>query len=393
MNSIDLFSNLETILPSTIALTDDQLEQARQQGLTIQNPSQQWQTYLNTLALLGFEQWLRQRASDVSITSPDNSLIQTAEELPVICNVVVNDFRVCLIPIESQPDEVELPAIAVTSPELASHFYISIVIYEEQSQIAVHSFLRYDQLIAQIPLLQPDSNQEYNIPITHFNPDLNCLLLYLRCSLPSAIALPKIQQVSVSPYSPLPTPVRLSAHVEAHSPLINVRRWLQNELDALAQQLSWVLLPPTALENAMRLTAKVTNQPTTQEGFEGVVKQLVRNGMTLPSDARVAYQDLDVGTVAARLYAIAGTLPVDENPPEWTLLIVLGARSHTPLPDGTQLQIRESETVLVQQSLSPPDAYLYAKVIGTLEEQFSVIVTTPDHDTLTLPPFAFQANS
>lgn len=375
MNSMSISDGLEAISPRAIALTEAQVDRARQRCRGVHNAAQQWQTYLNTLALVGFEQWLNQRASDILIQSSHSSMVPSSEVLPVVCNVIVNDFKVCLIPVESQPDEVEIPSITITSPDFAAHFYVTVAIYEEQSQIAVHRFLRYDQLTAQLRSLQPDSNDLYTLPINHFEPDLDRFLLYLRCSQPAAIPLPNIQQTRVTP----------------HYPLINVRRWLQNELDELAQQLSWVLLPPLTLENAMRLTARVVNQPTPQESFESVIKQLVRDGMTLPADARVAYQDLNVGEVAARLYAIAGTLPPNPTP-EWTLLIILGPRSHTPLPHNTQLQICVSETPLVQPTLTQRDSYLYAKVIGTLKEQFEVTITVPDSDPVTLPPLAFQTN-
>jgi Protein of unknown function (DUF1822) len=370
MNSISILGDLETIPPRAIALTETQVDQARQQCQSISDPLQQWQMYLNTLALVGFEQWLHQRASDVSIHSSQPLMLYESEVISAICNITVNDFKVCLIPVESHSDEVELPSIAVTSPDLAAHFYLTVALYEEQSQVVVDRFLRYDQLIAQVRSQQPDPDGLYTLATHHFEPDLDRLLLYLRCSQPAAISLPTAQRLP---------PI---------SPLINVRRWLQNELDELAQQLSWVLLPPLALEDAMRQTARLVDQSTSQESFESVVKQLVRDGMTLPTDARVAYQDLDVGGVAARLYAIAGTLPPDLTP-EWTLLIILGPRSRTPLPRNTQLQIGISETPLVQQTLTRQDSYLYAKVIGNLEEQFEVKITTPNNELISLPPFAF----
>lgn len=379
MNSSSISEELEALLPSAIALTQDKIEQSRQQSLTTQNFTHQWQIYLNTLALLGFEQWLKQRASDILIDSLE-VLTQSTQVFSGFFNVIMNDFKICLIPIESQSDQVELPEVAVTSPELVAHFYIPIAIYEELAQVAVHSFLRYDQLTAQLPLLHPDPDSFYNIPIAHFNSDLNHLLLYLRCSQPSAIPLTAI--------SPQP----FTHSYQSTTTIINVRHWLQSELDELAQQLAWVLLPPLTLENAMRLTARVVNQPTPQERFEGVIKQLVRDGMTLPADARVAYQDLDLAGVAARLYAIAGTLPPDPTP-EWTLLLILGPRSQTPLPRNTQLQIGVSNTPLTQQTLTQQDNYLYAKVIGTLKEQFGVTIIAPNTEPITLPPFAFQANN
>jgi Protein of unknown function (DUF1822) len=375
MNSTRISEGLEAISPRAIALTYEQVTQARQHCQSIPDPAQQWQTYLNALALFGFEQWLHQRASDILINSSQHSMVYASEVLPVIYNVTINDFKVCLVPVESYPDEVELPSIVMTSPELASHFYVTVAIYEEQSQVVVDRFLRYDQLTTQLRSQRPDTDGLYTLSISHFEPDLDRLLLYLRCSQPAAISLPTTQQ---SPATP-------------HSPLINVRRWLQNELGELAQQLAWVLMPPLALENAMRSTARVVNQPIPQESFENVIKQLMRDGMTLPADARVAYQDLNVGQVAARLYAIAGTLPPAPTP-EWTLLIILGPRSQTLLPCDTQLRIAASNTLLTQQILTEQDNYLYAKVIGTLEEQFEVTITVPDSDPVTLPPFAFQTN-
>lgn len=178
------------------------------------------------------------------------------------------------------------------------------------------------------------------------------------------------------------------SQIDLSSPSIAVHHWFHNELDDLAQQRSWVLLPPLALENTLRLTAKVVNQPSPQEGFEGVVKQLVRNGMTLPPDTRVAYHDLELGHITARLYAIAGILPPD-NPSEWTLLLVLGPGTYTPLPRNTQLQISDANTVLIQQTIAQQDSYLYAKVIGTLEEQFWVTILVPEGEIIRLPAFSY----
>ena len=151
MNSMNVSDYLEMLPPRAIALTVEQIDQARQRSRAVTHPDQQWQTYLNTLALLGFEQWLHQRASDVLTHSLDDSIMQLSGIPPVVCNIIVNDFKVCLIPVESQPDEVEIPAVVIYSPEFAAHFYVTVAVYEEQSQIAVHSFLRHDQLTTQLP--------------------------------------------------------------------------------------------------------------------------------------------------------------------------------------------------------------------------------------------------
>jgi len=378
MNSIDISVDLEALPPRAIALTTDQVEQARQRSRSVADPTQQWQIYLNTLSLLGFEQWLNQRASDISMDQAQNPI-----EQPYL---IINDFKVCLIPTESQPDQVEIPSIAIAAPELAAHFYVAIAVYEEQSQIAIHSFLRHDQLTAQIQFLQPDIDNLYAIPISDFEDDLDRLLLYLRCSNPSAIPLPSNSLTANR--QPL-----IANSYERTTPFINIRRWLQNELDEVAQQLSWVLLPPIASEGSLRIKAKARQQPSFTEDFDEIIKQLVRKGMTLPVDTRAAYQNMMIGTVAARLYAVAGAIITAEQPPEWSLLVILGPKLQRQLPRGTQLQVSDRTEVLVQQILSDQteDGYLFAQIVGTWEEQFVVTLTVPDGATLTLPPFGFQA--
>lgn len=378
MNSIDISVDLEALPPRAIALTTDQVEQARQRSRSVADPTQQWQIYLNTLSLLGFEQWLNQRASDISMDQAQNPI-----EQPYL---IINDFKVCLIPTESQPDQVEIPSIAIAAPELAAHFYVAIAVYEEQSQIAIHSFLRYDQLTAQIQFLHPDIDNLYAISIRDFEDDLDRLLLYLRCSNPSAIPLPSNSLTANR--QPL-----IANSYERTTPFINIRRWLQNELDEVAQQLSWVLLPPIASEGSLRIKAKARQQPSFTEDFDEIIKQLVRKGMTLPVDTRAAYQNMMIGTVAARLYAVAGAIITAEQPPEWSLLVILGPKLQRQLPRGTQLQVSDRTEVLVQQILSDQteDGYLFAQIVGTWEEQFVVTLTVPDGATLTLPPFGFQA--
>ena len=378
MNSIDISVDLEALPPRAIVLTEAQVEQARQRSRSVADPTQQWQIYLNTLSLLGFEQWLNQRASDISMDQAQNPI-----EQPYL---IINDFKVCLIPVESQPDEVEIPSIAIAAPELAAHFYVAIAVYEEQSQIAIHSFLRHDQLTAQIQFLQPDIDNLYAIPISDFEDDLDRLLLYLRCSNPSAIPLPSNSLTANR--QPL-----IANSYERTTPFINIRRWLQNELDEVAQQLSWVLLPPIAREGSLRIKVQAGQQPSFTEDFDEIIKQLVRKGMTLPVDTRAAYQNMMIGTVAARLYAVAGAIITAEQPPEWSLLVILGPKLQRQLPRGTQLQVSDRTEVLVQQILSDQteDGYLFAQIVGTWEEQFVVTLTVPDGATLTLPPFGFQA--
>jgi hypothetical protein len=67
----------------------------------------------------------------------------------------------------------------------------------------------------------------------------------------------------------------------------------------------------------------------------------------------------------------------------------LATATNQPLPD-IQLQISDPSGVFVEQKPNQAaDAYLYACVVGTWDEAFTVTIATPT-TRLTLPAFVFQ---
>lgn len=423
-------------LPETIiALEPEMIDRAMQQSRSIQNSDHQWQTYLNFLALAGVEHWFQQRAGDISIHPEPISALHL--QLGV-CSLIANGFKLCVIATESQPDEtIAIPRAEIDLPEFIPHLYVVVAIYEELGQVSVHGLLRYDQLAARIGGVQPDEDWSYPIPLQWFDPDPDRLLLYLRCADPASIALPTVTvpnqsllaSMEAELFDRLPqlqggdrpwwqvlnweqgralltTPALMDWVFHAQErrwttqqlsdllkllvrPAINVGTWFQEQLDDLAQQLSWVLLP--TVSSQMRLKKVDSSSPA--EDFEAILTQLQRQGVTLLPNARAAYSNLVVGAVPARLCVVTGMVQTEGHPPEWSLLVIVGPAPGNHLPYGTCLRISDVTGVLVQRSLesSLNDDYLYAEVFGSLDERFLVTITLPEGAVLSLPPFSMQS--
>lgn len=431
-------SEFEALSPETIELEPDSMDQAVQLSGQLVNEARQWQTYLNALALFGFEQWLRERAvqKPMHLQSCSVRQPQYANVLETVCNLRVGEFKLCLITLGSSTDEVvQLSRAVVDLPEFTAHFYVVLEVLEEQEQVNVWGFLRHDQLIEHLQSanLAAAPDWTYHLPLSWFEPNPDLLLLYLSCLDPAAISLPLIpdrlatlahQQDQLgalssrlrSPDVPLwqvlsweqgvavltspalldwlyrlqnqemsSPPLHLTEVLQRLTqPAINVGCWLRDELDELAQTLSWVLLPPLSVASSLRSPA---------EEIDTLLTQLGRTGMMIPTHARSGYKDLSLAGTALRIYVVTWPL-LSEDVPEWTLLLVLGAQPGHSLPDGTQLRVSDQTTVLLERRLEPgsEDSYLYARVVGTWDETFLVTIGLNQEAGFTLPPFAFYPN-
>jgi hypothetical protein len=122
--------------------------------------------------------------------------------------------------------------------------------------------------------------------------------------------------------------------------------------------------------------------------------ELRGTGMAIPSQARGAYRDFNLAENPLRLYAVTWAIPSQPNAPEWTLLLILGAQPGSELPPGLKLQVSDRTGILVEQVVEPDTekTYLYARVVGTRDEQFLATIVLMNGETLTLPPFAFIAD-
>ncbi|NJO09282.1 MAG: hypothetical protein HC873_06040, partial [Leptolyngbyaceae cyanobacterium SL_1_1] len=77
------------------------------------------------------------------------------------------------------------------------------------------------------------------------------------------------------------------------------------------------------------------------------------------------------------------------------LLVVVGPQTGDRLPSGICLRIRDAQQLLVEQVLLPQslDSYLYAQVVGRLDEQFFMSIALPAGPTIDLPPIAFGVDN
>lgn len=434
----------ESLTCDTLELQPDQIEHAIQLSRVNGDAPGEWQIYRNALALLGFEQWLAERAPDLALKTDTCSLHQPAHAtwIDAVCAIQVGEFRVCLKAIGGVTDTtIELPRAAIELPDWAAHFYGVVEVLEEQEQVRVAGFIRRDRLLPHLPSANEDWT--YTAALEWFDTDTDQLLLQLRCLEPRAVplftpalsvtasqlqtrlmaVLPHLQQggslwqwlawedaatllttptlaawlhsalrsTTADPAVPIPSAILLEATRPNPSPgqAMNVGLWLRDQLDAVATELSWVLLPAFTLAGSPLRSV--------MEAFQTATAELERNGMAIAPEARAAYRDIRWGTVALRLYATTWALPRNslDQSPEWSLLLMLGAQPSTILPAGVQLRVEDPMHVLVDRVLTQEsaDAYLYARVVGDWHEQFWATITLPNGIIITLPPFAFSPNS
>ncbi|MBE9029860.1 DUF1822 family protein [filamentous cyanobacterium LEGE 11480] len=321
---------------------------------------EQWSTYLNTLAEVGFEQWLSQRAPEMSVRKLSPSTWQ------------VNGFRVSSVAAPEE-DEVLLPQAAIDQDQAACHLYVAVGVQEEYGQAFIAGSTRYDQLKSQ-SLKTEDA--AYRVPFNQLDSDSNQLLLTLRCADPASI--------------PLPAAVSIAEQVAAvktqvTETKIRVGQWLNQKLDDLSEELAGVLMPPLQPQTVgLRSTAAPTSPA---DMLSEVLRTVSEQGISIPENAQSAHFELPTTDPALRLYAVVGQI----NSAEWSLFIALGQPDGEALPANLQLSVSDGTDILVNQQVevARSQSYLYTQLIGEMHEGFQVTVTLPNGATHTLPEFAF----
>lgn len=459
INKLEDLLDFQGIATESIHLSLDKVEQAIQISNQIPHESRQWQTYLNGLALFGFEEWLEQRGKDnLTINLADASIFNPviSNSIPAVCHLNINQFKVCLITQGSFIDEeVSLPRAVVDLPEFAHHLYVVTEVQEELEKVVINGFISYADLMrhkTQVNLL-PDEDWTYQIPWSWFDTEIDDLLLYLRCLDVVGIPLPEVQpnsnnlavakteltkllpqlsaqnlweffnweqgktiltnsellnwiynwqlQIEIEQGNISNNLVEITENPENSlsnlstylpdllnlltEPAINVGRWLKNELDDFANELSWVLLPELSALSPMRGISSPT------EEIAGIIRELPKNGVDIPPHARVAYQDLLLAGIPLRLYALTWSL-VSNSTLEWMLLLILSTPTGIGLPEKIKLRVSDATGILVEQKLSSyeDDFYIFTNVVGGLNEKFIATVYLTPENQETLPPFGFN---
>jgi len=422
-----------------IVLEPEQPQQALEISQFLRNESRRWHLYLQALALLAFEEWLQKREPNIFINKEQSSVFQLshANLIDAVCHLSVGEFKVCLIPTISFTDEeVTVPRAVLDLPEFTAHFYVVIGIEEDLEIAAIRGFLRYDQLVNYQSELQPEVDWNYHLPLAWFNREPNELLLYLQCLAPTAIPLPEIPTHRQASLRRMQTPL-LNLLPQLHSrPLwqvltweqatavltspellnwlynvqiqdeklpilhshlsdllqiltqqaVNVRNWLQNQMDEVVQTLAWQVLPTaSAFRTMMR-------QSPAQE-LEDILTDIKRNNqIEIPDFAGRAYRDVLLQNLL-RLYAVTWSLPDTDN--GWRLLLILKAIPEEQPPFGLRLRVSDQMEILVEEELQPHryHDYIFTQVEGSYEDKFLATIVSVTGEVETLPPFEFIRDS
>lgn len=445
--------DFEPLAINAVSIEPEQIEQALELSTQVINEERQWQQYLNALALFSFESWLQERIPELSCEQANSSVVQPkyANFIDGVFNLEVGRFKVCLLTNGVMLDEfVTLPRAVLDLPEYIAHFYVVVNIDEEQQESVINSFITYNKLLEhkQSNNLQADSDWTYELPLTCFDSEIDNLLLYLRCLEANAIALPAVPTDRVTALDNIKSQLeflipqlratetalhqiltweqavplltnpdllnwlynlqttkpsvtdalatlrnQLSATLEGLTQrAINVKAWLSDELDQLSQSLAWTLLPAPAFATAAFRDLHVINRESPIEEFEAIITKLRNSEEEIPVYARGAYQNFNLDTYALRLFAVTWAIEEQENIPEWNLLIILGSQLNSYLPQELKLELQQGDTVLDEKIVErdTEDTYLYTRVIGELDEQFTISITLANGESITFPDFAFQ---
>ncbi|MEA5626522.1 DUF1822 family protein [Nostoc sp. UHCC 0251] len=229
-------TDFRLLLPEVIWLEPEYFDQAKNISSQSSDESSQWQNYLNTLALIALEEWLKERIPEKSI-SKQSQLIENT------CSLNVGDFKFCIIATENLLHElVYLPKNIVEDPELATHFYVVLEVLEEQEEVIVRGCLRYDQLVNyqnQVSL-QPQDNY-YKLPLSLFDTEPNHLLFYCRFLEPTSIPLPVAEMTTAA--KPL-------EYMQKST--IKLSQWLQDIFDETWQTVDSLINPEANLVYSIR---------------------------------------------------------------------------------------------------------------------------------------------
>lgn len=218
-------TNSRLLPPELIWLEPEQVEQAKAMSDRDRSTPEahQWQSYLNALALLGFEQWLSDRL-------PEQSIQRSSKPIESVDYVEMSGFTVCLIAVEHVLDEtVRIPQAVVEQPALAAHFYVVHEVSEEQELVTVRGFCRYDELID----YRDRHNYQvqdgyYQLPIALLDAEPNHLLFYCRSLQPAAIALGATESVALPISNAIATDGFLVALTNTTTQL---SQWLQDAFE------------------------------------------------------------------------------------------------------------------------------------------------------------------
>lgn len=356
---------------ATITLDDDQIEAAMSIARPITDPDRQWQVYLNALALAGFEAWLTMRSPDLLFNAQDCPLFKSnpADRLPIAANLRVGQLRVSTVAIGLN-SILSIPSAVIEQTQAQSDYYVALDTIEEEGLVTIAGFISDSQLRAQIGTSQPDADGNYNLPFRSLNPNLAEFLLYARCLQPTL--------APVSAAAELPQTSTLETIAQR---VINMGDWFQGALDDVARELNWALLPNLA-SAAVEFRSVTTDRSNPASEVEVIRTQLQeKQQLNIPSTAKAACRGFQLGGYSLRKYVLVWEITSSDPLIEYNFLVAIAPVDGEYLPQGLELKVAD-RLQLLATSQAHTDAYLFAHLIGDVEDIFEVTVSLGNH-TLT----------
>jgi hypothetical protein len=375
-----MLSEFVTIPLEAIALSPEIMRQAIALS---QSANNQWQTYLDVIAYLSLCEWLSDRLPNLDT----KHLAEITNSKANRHYLKVNAFTLCVFATTPSsgdfldiPEHILQPQLSIRDRDnnaLSNTFIVVVEIHEEIEEAAILGFSRHPQLVEHLAELKRDRLEHtYQVPLSLFDDEPERLLLYLQ-------HLEPVKALQLETITELP-PINLTELI------LNTGLWLQEQLDEIAQNLAWHLLP-TSYAPMMRSSSL----HSLKEELETIVSEVEHLNVQVPLSARTAYQDFQLGDRQLRLYATVWADSKFLADPEWTLLLVLGCQAINEIPHGVRMRIHDQQQVLVDRRLedNSTDPYLYACVTGNQNETFTISISLPSGVMLTLPAFAFYPNA
>lgn len=239
LESPNTSTDFRLLIPESIWLEPEDFDRAKNIIQRVSPESNQWQIYLNTLALFALEKWLIERMPEQSISTSEQMIENTGR-------LDVGKFKVRAIATDNLLDElVELPKDVLESPELTTHFYALLEVLEESEEVIFRGCLNYDQLSDYRDRLnlQPQNNF-YQLPLSLFDTEPNHLLFSCRFLEPSSISLPVVTAQ---------TTTTLKENVRASTTKLS--QWLQDVFDETWQTIDSLINPEANLAYGLRNNA------------------------------------------------------------------------------------------------------------------------------------------
>lgn len=313
-----------------------------------------WQNYQNALALIGFEQWLKQRKPELKVNRDKCSIItpEYANKINAVCNLKVGNLIVCLLNTDNFDEEfIGVKKAVLDVPEFAANFYILVEVLEEQGQVMIKGFLPYNQLNDYCKSINLEALQDeyYQLPVSLFKLTPNQLLLYLSFVAPSAIPLPLPSPQSVTATSGIKQVLN-----RANQSIVNLSNWLNGAFDTAWEATEAILAPSLQTQPAFRFRDSLS---------------LVERGKLL---------NLGIEQAGKSIVLIVG-FQATESPKYQVSVKIYPTENHIYLPENLQLMVLDETGKAVMQALARnTNKNICLDFKGNLEEQFSIKVVLDD---------------